>query len=137
MRTMRTMRTIEEKILDKLNGDTKGVFQLSCRDRVNVDDTSREYYLWYNRIYFRKNDMEHFCFCNWSSNTTKSRLNAIVRGGYFFQKNWKIYFKLNITKRVYLIDPSKTYAISSMGATLLERVSYDDDYEIVKEVEVK
>lgn len=129
------MRTIEEKILDRLNSNDRGVYQLSCRDRVNIDCISKEYYLWHNRIYYRKNDKEHFCFCNWTSQTTKSRLNALVQSGYFFQKNWKIYFKLNITKKVYLIDPSKTYAISSMGATLLERVSYNDDYEIVKEVE--
>lgn len=131
------MRTIEEKILDKLNSDTKGVYQLSCRDRVNVDDTSREYYLWYNRIYFIKNDMEHFCFCNWSSNTTKSRLNALVKAGYFFQKNWKIYFKMRSTNKTYPIDTSKTYAIDSARGNLLERVSYNDEYETVKEVEVK
>lgn len=122
------MRTIEERILDKLNGDTKGVFQLSCRDRVNVEETTREYYLWYNRIYFRKNGMEHFCFCNWSSNTTKSRLNALVKAGYFFQKNWKIYFKMRSTNKTYPIDTSKTYAIDTYGASLLERVSYNDDY---------
>lgn len=129
------MRTIEEKILDKLNSDTKGVYQLSCRDRVNIDDTSKEYYLWYNRIYFKKNGMEHFCFCNWSSHTTKSRLNAIVRGGYFFQKNWKIYFKMRSTNKTYLIDTSKTYAIDNIRGDLLERVSYNDEYETVKEVE--
>lgn len=131
------MRTIEEKILDKLNGDTKGVFQLSCRDRVNVEDSTREYYLWYNRIYFIKNDMEHFCFCNWSSNTTKSRLNAIVKAGYFFQKDWKIYFVLRGTHKTYSIDTSKTYAIDNIRGNLLERVSYNDEYETVKEVEVK
>lgn len=131
------MRTIEDKILDRLNSDTKGVYQLSCRDRVNIDDEGKEYYLWYNRIYFIKNGMEHFCFCNWSSNTTKSRLNALVKAGYFFQKNWKIYFVLRSTNKTYLIDTSKTYAIDTIGASLLERVSYDDDYETVKEVEVK
>lgn len=131
------MRTIEEKILYRLNSDTKGVFQLSCRDRVNVEDSTREYYLWYNRIYFRKNDMEHFCFCNWSSNTTRSRLNALVKAGYFFQKNWKIYFVLRSTNKTYPIDTSKTYAIDSARGSLLERVSYNDEYETVKEVEVK
>jgi hypothetical protein len=122
------MRTIEDKILDRLNGDTKGVFQLSCRDRVNVEDSTREYYLWYNRIYFRKNGREHFCFCNWSSNTTKSRLNSLVKAGYFFQKNWKIYFVLRSTNKTYPIDTSKTYAIDTIGVSLLERVSYNDDY---------
>lgn len=131
------MRTIEEKILDRLNSDSKGVYQLSCRDRVNIDDTSKEYYLWHNRIYFRKNGMEHFCFCNWTSVTTKSRLNALVKAGYFYQKNWKIYFKLSSTNKTYLIDTSKTYAIDNIGGFLLERVSYDDKYKEVEEVEVK
>lgn len=128
------MRTIEEKILDRLNSDSKGVYQLSCRDRVNIDDTSKEYYLWYNRIYFIKNGMEHFCFCNWTSQTTKSRLNALVHSGYFFQKNWKIYFRLSSTNKTYLIDTSKTYAIDNIKGLLLERVSYDDKYKEAEEV---
>lgn len=133
------MRTIEDKILNKLRSDVKGVYQLSCRDRVNIDDTVKEYYLWHNRIYFIRKGVEHFCFCNWSSVTTKSRLNALVKAGYFFQKNWKIYFKMRSTNKTYPIDTSKTYAIDNIGGFLLERGSHDDynTYNTVEEVEVK
>ena len=39
------MRTIEEKIIDALNGSNgEGVKNLSCRDRVEVDGGIKKYY---------------------------------------------------------------------------------------------
>ena len=36
------MRNIEEKILDKINGNVTGIWQLSQRDRVQVDEVSKK-----------------------------------------------------------------------------------------------
>lgn len=125
------MKEIELKILNKLNHGTKGLYLLSCRDKVNIYGTSREYLLWNNLIYYRKEGKEHFCFCNWASQTTKSRLNALVREGNFFQRNWIIFYSLN--NRLYRIDEAKTYAIDSKEGLLLEYISCDDTYKTVKE----
>ena len=126
------MRNIEEKILDKINGNITGIWQLSQRDRVQVDEVSKKYYLWTNLVYFVKNNKEHFSFCGWSSATTKSRLHALVRSGYFFQKNWEIYFV--ITNKTYLIDSEKTYAVDNNSLYLVKYIGLEKHYEQVKEI---
>ena len=73
------MKRIEEKIIQALNGNN-GVKQLSCRDSVEVDGGTRKYYLWDNLIFW--NDSENIYYFSgrgWSSNTTKSRLNALFQ----------------------------------------------------------
>lgn len=126
------MRDIEEKILDRLNANSTGIWVLSQRDRVQVDEVSKKYYLWNNLVYFVKDNKEHFSFCNWSSATTKSRLNALVKGGKFYQKDFNIYFVSN--NKTYLIDPDKTYSIHSDGLYLLEYIGLEKHYEQVKEI---
>ena len=87
------MKTIEEKIIETLNGcNGEGVKTLSCRDRVEVDGNTKKYYLWNSLLFW--NDSEniyHFSARGYNSQTTKSRLNALLRN--FFnagitQKNW-------------------------------------------------
>ena len=87
------MRTIEDKIIDALNGcNGEGVKNLSCRDRVEMDGNTRKYYLWSSLLFW--NDSENIYYFSgrgWSSCTTKRRLNQIL-GSFFnagvYQKNW-------------------------------------------------
>ena len=131
------MRKIEEKILDKINGNITGnitgIWQLSQRDRVQVDvqvdEVSKKYFLWNNCIYFVKNSKEYFSFCSYTSQTTKSRLNALVKEGKFYQKDFNIYFVSN--NKTYLIDPKKTYSIHSNSLYLLKRKGLEEQ---VKEI---
>ena len=78
------MRTIEDKIIDALNGcNGEGVKNLSCRDCVEVDGGTKKYYLWNSLLFW--NDAEnvyYFSARGWSSLTTKNRLNQIL--GSFF-----------------------------------------------------
>ncbi len=122
------MRKIEEKILDKINGNT-GIWQLSQRDRVQVDEVSKKYYLWNNLVYFVKDNKEHFSFCSYTSQTTKSRLNALVKEGRFYQKDFNIYFVSN--NKTYLIDPEKTYAVDNNSLYLVKYIGLEKHYEQV------
>lgn len=126
------MRDIEEKILDRLNADSTGIWQLSTRDRVQVDEVSKKYYLWNNLVYFVKDNKEYFSFCNWSSATTKSRLNALVKEGKFYQKDYEVYFTLK--NKTYLIDSEKTYSIHSNSLYLVKYIGLEKHYEQVKEI---
>ena len=78
------MRTIEDKIIDALNGcNGEGVKNISCRDRVEMDGNTRKYYLWSSLLFW--NDSENIYYFSgrgWSSCTTKRRLNQIL--GSFF-----------------------------------------------------
>lgn len=107
------MRTVEEKIIDALNG-SNGVKKLSCRDCVEVNGGTKNYYLWNNLIFW--NDAEnnyYFSFCGYSTNTTKSRLNAIFNyfnlGG-FYQKNYVVYWVNNGSTKIE-VDTDKKYKI--------------------------
>ena len=106
------MRAVEEKIIQALNGGN-GVKSLSCRDRVEVDGSIKKYYLWDSLLFW--NDAEnnyYFSFCGYSTNTTKSRLNAIFNyfslGG-FYQKNYVVYWNNGSTKIE--VDTNKKYKI--------------------------
>ena len=109
------MRTIEEKIIDTLNGcNGEGVKNLSCRDCVEVDGNTKNYYLWDNLLFW--NDLEniyHFSARGYNSQTTKSRLNAIFNyfnlGG-FYQKNYVVYWINNGSTKIE-VDTSKKYKI--------------------------
>mgnify|MGYP003523346247 FL=1 len=106
------MRTIEENIIDALNGGN-GIKNLSCRDLVEVNGGTKKYYLWNSLIFW--NDAEnnyYFSFCGYSTSTTKSRLNAIFNyfnlGG-FYQKNYVVYWNNGSTKIE--VDTDKKYKI--------------------------
>lgn len=110
------MRTIEEKIIETLNGGNgEGLKNLSCRDCVEVDGNTKKYKLWNNTI-FECNQEEnayYFSFCGYSTNTTKSRLNAIFNyfnlGG-FYQKNYVVYWINNGSIKIE-VDTDKKYKI--------------------------
>ena len=79
------MRTIEDKIIDALNGGN-GVKNLSCRDRVEVDGNTKKYYLWNSLLFW--NDAEnnyYFSARGWNSKITKSRLNQVL-GSFLMQE---------------------------------------------------
>lgn len=109
------MRTIEEKIIETLNGcNGEGLKNLSCRDCVEVDGNTKKYYLWNSLLFW--NDAEnnyYFSFCGYSTKTTKSRLNAIFNyfnlGG-FYQKNYVVYWINNGSIKIE-VDTSKKYKI--------------------------
>lgn len=119
------MRAIEEKIIEVIK-DCKAdsfarneAFTLSMRDKViNLYQDRIVYKLWENSIFeLRKNENDTynvlFSFCNWTSNTTKSRLNALLSAfatGGFFQKNYEIFYTSDKQKAV-KIDTSKVYRI--------------------------
>lgn len=119
------MRAIEEKIIEVIK-DCKAdsfsrneAFTLSMRDKViNLYQDRIMYKLWENPIFeLRKNENNTynvlFSFCNWPSNTTKSRLNTLLSAfatGGFFQKNYEIFYTSDKQKAV-KIDTSKAYKI--------------------------
>ena len=116
------MRTIEEKIIDALNGGN-GVKNLSCRDHVEVDGNTKKYYLWGSLLFW--NDAEnnyYFSARGWSSLTTKSRLNVILDA--FFdasikQKNYEWFLDWNGKKypvgsdSVYKFNNNKLYRLGA------------------------
>lgn len=104
------MRTIEEKIIETLNGGN-GIKNLSCRDRVEVDGNTKKYYLWDSLLFW--NDAEniyYFSARGYNSQTTKSRLNTLLRN--FFnasitQKNWCWFLDWNGKK--YSVDTASIF----------------------------
>lgn len=108
------MRTIEEKIIETLNGcNGEGLKKLSCRDCVEVDGNTKKYYLWDNLIFWNNDDgIYYFSGRGYGSLTTKSRLNAIL--GSFFnasitQKNWEWF--LNWNGKKYSIDSASVFML--------------------------
>lgn len=118
------MRTIEEKIIETLNGcNGEGLKNLSCRDCVEVDGNTKKYYLWDNLIFWNNDDgIYYFSGRGWNSLTTKSRLNAIL-GSFFnaviYQKNWYWFLDWNGKKypvdsdSVFMLKDNKLYRLGS------------------------
>ena len=118
------MRTIEDKIIDALNGcNGEGVKNLSCRDRVEVDGKIKKYYLWNSLLFW--NDAEniyYFSARGWNSKTTKSRLNQVL--GSFFnasitQKKYKWFLNWNGKKypvdsdSIFMLKDTKLYCLGA------------------------
>ena len=115
------MKKIEKNIvhvleeLKDVNYLTWDNFSLSVRDSIYKDRETIKYKLWGNTIfeYNRKEDTYYFSFCGYSTNTTKSRLNAIFNyfnlGG-FYQKNYIVYWVNNGSIKIE-VDTSKKYKI--------------------------
>ena len=116
------MRKIEEKIIATLCSG-EGVKNLSRRDCVEVDGNTKNYYLWDSLLFW--NDSEniyYFSARGYSSQTTKSRLNAIL--GSFFgasitQKDYKWIlswndqnYSINATN-IFCIKNNKLYRLGS------------------------
>ena len=114
------MRKIEKNIvhvleeLKDVNYLTWDNFSLSIRDSVYKDRETIRYKLWNNTIfeYNRTENAYYFSFCGYSTNTTKSRLNAIFNyfnlGG-LYQKNYIVYWVNGATKIE--VDINKKYKI--------------------------
>ena len=108
------MRTIEEKIIETLNG-SNGVKNLSCRDCVEVDGDTKRYYLWNSLLFW--NDAEniyYFSARGYNSLTTKSRLNALLRNfldASIAQKEYK--WSLNWNGKKYPVDSSSVYKFNN------------------------
>lgn len=110
------MRTIEEKIIATLcGGSGEGVKKLSCRDCVEVDGNTKNYYLWDSLLFW--NDSEnnyYFSARGYSSQTTKSRLNAILDaffGASILQKDYK--WVLSWNDQNYSINETNIYCIKN------------------------
>lgn len=114
------MRKIEKNIIQVLE-ELKDAdymawnnFSLSVRDSIYKDREAIRYKLWNNTIFEfnRKENTYYFSFCGYSTNTTKSRLNAIFSyfnlGG-FYQKNYIVNWNNGSTKIE--VDTSKKYKI--------------------------
>ena len=108
------MRTIEEKIIETLNGcNGEGLKKLSCRDCVEVNGGTKKYYLWNNLIFW--NDAEniyYFSARGYNSQTTKSRLNAVLWSfcnAVIYQKNWE-WFLLWRNKK-YSVDSDSIFML--------------------------
>lgn len=121
------MRTIEQKIIKTFNecmndqDMTKKVFNLSCRDTVTISKNIVAFELWGSRLFWFDYETKnfYFSFCNYSTNTTKSRLNALLHHfnyGGFYQKNWDIFWTKN--NKVIKIDTLKTYKIIVSNNTI-------------------
>jgi hypothetical protein len=109
------MRTIEKNILSTLSSSRAGVYNLSMRDRVEINDDEKRVYLWNHLIYSinKKDNTVMFSLCGWNSTTTKSRLNALL--GYHFgagitQKNYNLSFVVNGKKTA--IDSNSIYCLN-------------------------
>lgn len=110
-------RVIEEKIIERINAWKEGSFNLSCRDRVEIDNRTAIYYLWDSPIFKVKKETEKtiitFSFCNWGSQTTKERISELLwefaNKSYVIRRNWIHYLKMN--DEYYKIDESITYSI--------------------------
>ena len=106
------MRTIEEKIIEALNGGNV-VKNLSCRDRVEVDEGTKKYYLWDSLLFWNDSDnVYYFSARGYSSQTTKSRLNAVLWGFFkavIYQKDWE-WFLLWRNKK-YLVDSDSVFML--------------------------
>ena len=118
------MRTIEEKIIETLNGcNGEGLKKLSCRDCVEVNGGTKKYYLWNSLLFW--NDAENiYCFSarGYNSQTTKSRLNAVLWSFFkavIYQKNWE-WFLLWHNKKypvdsdsVFMLKDNKLYRLGA------------------------
>ena len=110
------MRKIEEKIIATLSGGSgKGVKNLSRRDRVVVFGNTKNYYLWNSLLFWNySKNIYYFSARGYSSQTTKSRLNAIL--GSFFgasitQKDYK--WVLSWNNKNYSINKTNIYCIKN------------------------
>ena len=129
------MRTIEKKIIktfiDCINDsdNENKTFNLSCRDTVTMSKNMVCFKLWGSCLFCLDCETKsfYFSFCSCSTQTTKSRLNALFQyfnyGG-FYQKNWDLFWTRNNDFKVAKIDTSKTYKIIvSAGIVDIEAVN--------------
>lgn len=114
------MRAIEKKIINLMDAsssavEVKGSLHLSIRDTINFNGDKILVSLWSNPIFGKelKGSTVYFSFCGWQSNTTKSRINALLSAfstGGVFQKGGKMYYTSSNQKAI-KFDASKIYKV--------------------------
>ena len=115
------MRKIEKQVLGAFLSGSTGA--LSVRDRVAVDSVSVKYYLWDHLVFEKEGNKIYFSFCGWQSNTTKSRINALLfhfLGWSVYQKNYSLFVSGSGAKDIQIYSDKK-YKIE--GNKIIE-VSY-------------
>ena len=118
------MRVIEKQITDYLkNKEFENSFdsikskELSTRDTVITTNTQKRFYLWTSCIFvLDKENNVRFSFCGYQTNTTKNRINALLKefvscNVCVYQKNGELFY--NSDNRAYPIDVYKTYTIQN------------------------
>ena len=120
------MRAIEKNIIQVLeelkdaNYMTWDNFSLSVRDSIYKDREIIKYKLWNNIIFEfnRKENTYYFSFCDYSTNTTKNRLNVIFNyfnlGG-FYQKNYAVYWVNNGSAKIEVDTNKKSKIVFFAG----------------------
>ena len=109
------MRAIEKKIISYLRdsancGKSKS---LSLRDSVKLEKNKLCVFLWGQVIFtLEENNIIKFSFQGWQTNTTKSRINALLSAfcsAGIYQKNHKLFFVSSAGK--FPISPDKFYTV--------------------------
>ena len=111
------MRAIEKKIINYLRdsancGKSK---DLSIRDSVTLEKTQKRVYLWGHCIFtLDKENNVKFSFQGWQTNTTKSRINALLSAfsscsAWIYQKSHSLIFSSSAGK--FPISPDKFYTV--------------------------
>ena len=99
------MRRIEREIIGAMQSGLNA--SLSVRDRVETSENTTKLRLWDSNIFSYHRDVNEvcFCFCGYQTNTTKSRINALLTGfgvlGSVYQKNYSLF--LSVGSDVYEI----------------------------------
>ena len=118
------MRAIEEKIIQTLRGwNGEGLKNISCRDSVEVEGSTKKYYLWNSLLFWNdSNNIYYFSGRGWSSKTTKNRLNMILGSFYnagIYQKNWSWFLDWNgkkfpiDSKSIFMFKDNKLYKLGA------------------------
>ena len=112
------MKKIEEKIIDCLKSCSENYSQrksLSPRDSVGISKGSGYVSLWGHCIFTvdRKGNVK-FSFQGWQTNTTKSRIDALLSAfcsAGIYQKNHRLVFSSSVGE--FPIDADKIYTIKN------------------------
>lgn len=94
------MRMVERTINGAIRN--RETIRVSVRDSVEDFGTTTKYRLWGHNIYSVHHDLNEvvFSFCGYQTNTTKSRINALLPGGCsVYQKNYELF--LNVDDVIY------------------------------------
>lgn len=106
------MHVIEEKII--MTAKRGQSAKLSMRDSVDTNGNRVCFWLWSSCIAKLENGFLKICFHGYNTQTTKSRINALISAfasGYIRQKNYTLYYVNNGKETE--IDTSKTYLIKN------------------------
>ena len=111
-------RVIEERIIERIHTWKDGIYSLSVRDKIKIEGEMKAiYYLWGSPIVtiYKGTDGKktvRFCFCGYSSQTTKERISELLwefTHCYIFRKNWIHYLKMG--NDYYRIHESYCYTV--------------------------